>query len=173
MIFYILSEFRNQIRKARVVLPNAIEYLRSFKEDFSELSRKSWGDDWSTIQDADAREEVFKGIIEKDFYKCLDNEPIKIPDNKARLLKDYISKFDSYLNSAMLYEPYLSLEEYQELTEIRMSFAFCQIRHFNETVTCYNPKTLMIIINNMIENNKTVVSLLHSMSTSCGYDFQK
>ncbi len=172
MIFYIISEFRIQTRKARAVLANAVEDLRLLKDDFSELSRLIWGDDWLTGQDA--KETIFREISNLVFSENMNNKPIQIPKNLVRLFKDYIRKFDSYLISAMSYESYFSPEEYQEITEIRMSFAFNQVRtHFDETTdTFYNPKTLMLFINDLIEVNKKAVKLYVNLQRY-GYDFQK
>lgn len=172
MIFYIISEFRIQTRKARAVLANAVEDLRLFKDDFSELSRKIWGDDWLTALDTE--ESVFREIAKFDYSINSENNLIEIPKSLVRLLKDYISKFDYYLKSAMSYEPYFSPEEYQKMTEIRMSFAFSQVRiHFDETNgTYYNSKTLMAFINNIIEVNRKTV-LLYVELQRYGYDSQK
>lgn len=170
MVFHIISDFCPKTREARAVLANAGEDLRLLKDDFSELSRQIWGDDWLTSEDA--KNSVFRAITNKDFTE--NDNPITLSDDKASLLKDFILKFDSCLSSIMSHKSYISSKEYQKLSEVRMSFSFNQVRiHFYATESlCYSNKTLMLFIRDLIDVNKKVVELYEEL-LSYGYDFQK
>lgn len=172
MVFYILSEFLIQTRKARAVLANTVEDLRLFIDDFSELSKDIWGDDWLTAENAN--ESVFRAITNIDYSESLSKGSIRLDDSSTCIFKKYINKFDTYLTSIMSYESYLSPEDFRELTEIRLSFAFNQVRiHFDESENIfYSPKTLMELIKDIISINKKVVRL-YGVLQKYGYDFQK
>lgn len=172
MIFYYFSVFRPNTKKARAVLANAVEDLRLFKDDFSEMSRLLIGDDWLTNKEA--HKYVFKEIAKKDYEEFSLEILIPISNECATIFKDFISRSDSYLKSIMSYEQYLFSDEYEKLTKIRLSFTFSQIRiYFSETdVTYYRKKTLMVFIRELIDINEKVV-LLYQELLKYGYDFQK
>ena len=172
MIFYYFSVFRPNTKKARAVLVNAVEDLRFFKDDFSELSRQLFGDDWLTANDSDIL--VFREIAKSDYDSYSDQKPVAISNEYSSIFKNFIRKFDFYLNSTMAYEQYLSSDEYERLTEIRLSFSFSQIRiYFNETdIPYYKKKTLLEFIRELIVINRKVVQIYHDLS-KYGYDFHK
>jgi len=172
MIFYYFSVFRPNTKKARAVLVNVVEDLRFFKDDFSELSNQLFGDDWLTKKNSDIL--VFREIAKSDYDSYSDQIPVAISNEYSSIFKNFIRKFDFYLNSTMVYEQYLSSDEYERLTEIRLSLSFSQIRiDFNETdITYYNKETLLEIIRDLIAINMKVVQIYHDLS-KYGYDFHK
>lgn len=169
MILYVLTEFLNTTKKARAVLPNAVESLRYLKDDFYELSQCIYEKDW--LCDKDAEEEVFKEIAGSNYESESVDGSIKISESLVRLFKMYVSKFDSCLRVAMLYEPYFSPDEYQKLTDIYMSYAFAQVRnHFGtENGTNYPPEKLKTFIEKLIEVNRKTVELYDVLSKQYGY----
>lgn len=161
MIFYILSVFLPHIRKTRSVLKNIVEDLRLFKDHFLEL----WctlSVSWLEEEEQSVENKLFKIIAQFEYSKDLINKTIKIEGSLVSILKEYVRKFDLYLKTIMIADAYFTPDEYNQLSEIRNSYSFSQIRiHFGAiNGTYYNPEDLMKVIRDLIKVNEKVVSLL-------------
>lgn len=104
---------------------------------------------------------IMEGITHKESKELETIEQIEIQMDTVNFFKDKVRIFESYLQSVISFNSYLSPEENKEIGEIRSSKFFSQVKHHFSTnnKTYYNITNLKSFVDSMIETNQKVVNL--------------
>lgn len=162
MILYILSVFLPNVRKTNAVLRNLLEDLRLFKDCYYEFLSLCGIHEFN---DDKAAENLFQNISKSEYDVSNMHHTITLNATFVSKSKETMMEFDSYLNSIMARHDFLTSNEFDQLTEIRNSPSFSQIRHHfsYNSPTLYSSDNLIEFCGNFVEMHRRLVKLYEDM----------
>lgn len=158
---FILTVLLPERRKRKVMLAIVAEDLRYLKDEMYELFVNICGKNCLGRDEVSVNSIIKEIITDKEREKLEAIVPIEIPMDTVNFFKDKVRIFESYLQSIISFNSYLSPEENKEIGEIRSSKFFSQVKHHFSTnnKTYYNITNLKSFVDSMIETNQKVVNL--------------
>jgi hypothetical protein len=169
IIFYFFSVILPEAQKSIIVFPNLLNELEIFLSEFSELSRKVWGDDWiSSKTPEDVRTTVYYSICGEYPDSHDDSHNVNVNAEFVKNMLPFYNRTDSILEKIMIYEKYLTKSEYKKLEKLRSNFYENNQfrRDFNSYISplsCQS-KTLKLYINSLIYINNKVKEIHGSLN---------